>query len=73
METVLLKFVYYYLKGNINILADGFRGTGLRHLSKEYFSNIEIPPAPNNSRAKSNCGKAGTTTHQTKQRKRSAG
>lgn len=40
---VFAKFVYYYLNGNINILADGFKGAGLKHISKEYIENIKIP------------------------------
>lgn len=40
---VFAKFVYYYLNGNINILADGFKGAGLKHISKEYIAKIKIP------------------------------
>ena len=38
-----IKFVYYYLLGNINILENGFKGAGLKHISKQYIENIEIP------------------------------
>lgn len=37
------KFVYYYLSGNIHILENGFKGAGLKHISKDYLENIEIP------------------------------
>lgn len=37
------KFVYYYLLGNIHVLAKGFKGAGLKHISKAYIENIEIP------------------------------
>lgn len=37
------KFVYYYLSGNIHILERGFKGAGLKHISKKYIQNIEIP------------------------------
>lgn len=34
------KFVYYYLSGNIHILEQGFKGAGLKHISKAYISEI---------------------------------
>ncbi len=37
------KFVYYFLKGNIGIIEKGFRGAGLKHLSRPYLNQIEIP------------------------------
>ena len=37
------KFLYYFLKNNINILNAGFRGVGLKHLSREYLKQIQIP------------------------------
>lgn len=40
---VFSKFVYYYLSGNMNILESGFKGAGLKHISKDYIENIEIP------------------------------
>ena len=42
-ETIDLKYVYYYLKSNIRLLEDGFKGVGLKHISKKYLSNIKIP------------------------------
>lgn len=38
-----IKFVYYYLFGNIWILEKGFKGAGLKHISKGYINNINIP------------------------------
>lgn len=38
-----IRFVYYYLLGNVNILENGFKGAGLKHISKKYIENIEIP------------------------------
>ena len=40
---VFSKFVYYYLSGNIHILENGFKGAGLKHISKDYLQKIEIP------------------------------
>lgn len=40
------KFVYYYLLGNIYILERGFKGAGLKHISKKYIENIDIPVLP---------------------------
>jgi len=39
----LVKYVYYYLSINIKVLQRGFVGVGLKHISKEYISNIKIP------------------------------
>lgn len=41
-----IKFVYYYLFGSIWILEKGFKGAGLRHISKGYINNIDIPELP---------------------------
>ena len=40
---VFSDFYYYYFIGNMDILERGFKGAGLRHISKEYLSNIELP------------------------------
>jgi len=39
----LVKYMYYYLSINIEVLQKGFVGVGLQHISKEYISNIKIP------------------------------
>ena len=39
-------YIYYYLSGNIYILEKGFKGAGLKHISKEYLFKIEIPLPP---------------------------
>ena len=39
----LLEYIYKYLLKNIHIIENGFRGAGLKHISKEYLENIEIP------------------------------
>lgn len=43
VDDVFPKYVYYYLSGNIYILENGFKGAGLKHVSKDYLENIEIP------------------------------
>ena len=45
-QQVFSKYVYYYLSGNIHILENGFKGAGLKHISKDYLQNIEIPLPP---------------------------
>ena len=40
---VFSKYVYYYLSGNMHILENGFKGAGLKHISKDYLEKIEIP------------------------------
>ena len=42
-ETVFLRYVYYVVLGNMDVLESGFKGAGLKHVSKDYISNLEIP------------------------------
>lgn len=42
----VIKFIYYYLFKNIWILENGFKGAGLRHISKSYINDISIPELP---------------------------
>jgi type I restriction-modification system DNA methylase subunit len=37
------KYLYSIIIGNMNILIDGFTGSVLKHLSKEYLVNLQIP------------------------------
>ncbi len=37
------KFVYYFLLSNIYLLEKGFKGAGLKHISKTYICNLDIP------------------------------
>lgn len=41
-----LRFVYLFLSGNIHILENGFKGAGLKHISKKYLEDVEIPLPP---------------------------
>ncbi|MDQ2087908.1 restriction endonuclease subunit S [Herbivorax sp. ANBcel31] len=41
-----LKYMYLFLKSNIHILENGFKGAGLKHISKKYIENIIIPLPP---------------------------
>ena len=41
-----LKYVYFYLFGNIHLLENGFKGAGLKHISKKYLEEIKIPLLP---------------------------
>lgn len=36
-------YVFQYLKGNMQVLEGGFKGAGLKHISKAYLLNIQIP------------------------------
>ena len=47
-QKVDAKYVYYFLFGNINILEEGFKGAGLKHISKGYINEIKIPVPPLN-------------------------
>lgn len=42
-KKVCAKFYYYFLRGNMRILEGGFKGAGLKHISKSYISAIELP------------------------------
>ena len=42
-EKQLIKYIYYYLLNNIEILQKGFIGSAIKHISKEYICNIKIP------------------------------
>ena len=43
-ESILPKYLYYYLrKDNLSLLANGFRGVGIKHISKKYVSNLDVP------------------------------
>ena len=37
-----LKYVYYYLFENIDLIKAGFKGCGLKHISRNYILDIEI-------------------------------
>lgn len=41
-----LRYVYLFLSGNIHILENGFKGAGLKHISKKYLEDVEIPVPP---------------------------
>ncbi len=45
-KEIFLKFVYYFFKGNMHVLAKGFRGAGLKHLSRAYLNSVKIPKPP---------------------------
>lgn len=38
-----IKYIYYYLLININILEEGFTGSTIKHISKQYIENLQIP------------------------------
>lgn len=46
IDDVSTKYVYYYLSDNIYILEQGFKGAGLKHISKKYLQDIKIPLPP---------------------------
>lgn len=38
-----LEYIYCYLESHMGILEEGFKGAGLKHISKDYILNIQIP------------------------------
>ena len=45
-EKLRNKYLYYLLKNKIEIINKGFRGQGIKHLSKEYLKSIKFPLPP---------------------------
>lgn len=41
-QQILTRYVYYYLAANMHLLDAGFKGAGLKHISKKYIQTIEI-------------------------------
>ena len=37
------RYLYNLIKGNMNLLSDGFTGSTLKHLSKDYLINLKVP------------------------------
>jgi type I restriction enzyme M protein len=42
-KNVLNKFIYVLLRHNISIIEKGFYGAGIKHLSKTYLNDVQIP------------------------------
>jgi restriction endonuclease S subunit/type I restriction-modification system DNA methylase subunit len=43
IKSTLNKYIYYFLLNNMYLLENGFKGAGLKNISKEYLKNIQIP------------------------------
>ena len=43
LKTVYNTYLFSFIKGNMSILSDGFIGSTLKHISKDYLINIKIP------------------------------
>ena len=41
-ESVDLKLIYIFISSNMYLLESGFKGIGIKHISKSYIQNIEI-------------------------------
>lgn len=42
-ENILTKYIYYFIMTNIEILAKGFKGSTIKHISKTYIEDLIIP------------------------------
>ena len=40
---ITIKYIYYYLGCNIHLLQNGFSGSTIKHLSKDFVKELEIP------------------------------
>jgi len=45
-ESLSLKFVYQMIANNLAVIEKGFRGVGLKNVSKKYLQSIQIPLPP---------------------------
>jgi type I restriction enzyme S subunit len=43
IKTKYNKYIYYLIIGNMKLLIDGFSGSVLKNISKEYLTNLQIP------------------------------
>ena len=43
INTKYNKYIFYLISGNMNFLIDGFSGSVLKNLSKEYLQKLELP------------------------------
>ena len=43
VKTKFNSYLYNIFKGNMKLLSDGFSGSVLKHLSKDYLKNLQIP------------------------------
>lgn len=43
---VSTKYLYHFLYSNIHLLEEGFKGAGLKHVSKKHIENIKVPIPP---------------------------
>jgi len=39
---ILTKYIYLFLRNNIDVLQNGFKGSGLQHISKKYIKGMNI-------------------------------
>jgi len=48
LEGLKTKYAYYFLRANMHLLVAGFKGAGLKHISKDYVKSITIryPKSP---------------------------
>ena len=42
-DNINIEYIYYYLKSNIRLISDGFKGSTIKHSSKTALSSIKIP------------------------------
>src|SRR5690606_10183296 len=46
VEICVKYFYYFFIQNDLRILADGFKGAGLKHISRKYIDEIKIPLPP---------------------------
>ena len=45
-KAIILKFIYHIINSNLEILEAGFKGIGIKNISKTFIQNLKIPLPP---------------------------
>jgi type I restriction enzyme M protein len=45
-DIINLRYIYHYINNNLTLLADGFKGSTIKNVSKEHVKKIKIPIPP---------------------------
>lgn len=69
VEIFVKYFYYFFIQNDLRVLADGFKGAGLKHISRKYIDEIKIPlpPLTTQKRIASSLDKAAALRDKTQQ------
>ena len=60
IKTKYNSYLYNIIKGNMKLISDGYTGSTLKHLSKEYLKNLQIPIPKSQSKIQEWVGRIST-------------